>query len=209
MIGFSRDCLASFTSRTRGLKSPDTSGCSLNPGPVWTALGRSSGTLKKLDIDFDQQRHGRDLWDDTIQDDGCAETQDAIISRQLDAVKRQKEKDGKLPQFPHLTCLTISIRALMELMLSEQSSGRLVDVLPSHLEELIIRGYDAKTPTKRKPQLDELVKEKATKLPKLVVVEGIDELIPNGQDVDPYWNDGTQHRHPNGNKENGNDTDSD
>lgn len=100
MIGFSRDCLESFTYRTGGLKSPDTSGCSLNPGPVWTALGRSSKTLKKLDIDFDQQRHGRDLWDDTIQDDEGAETQDTIISGQLDAVKKQKEKDGKLPKFP-------------------------------------------------------------------------------------------------------------
>lgn len=98
----------------------------------------------------------------------------------------------------------------MELMLSGQPSERLVDVLPRHLEELIIRGYDAKTPKANwKSQLDELVKENATKLPKLVVVEGIDKLIPNGQDVDPYENDDTLHRHPNGNKEDGNDTDSD
>lgn len=49
----------------------------------------------------------------------------------------------------------------------------------------------------------------AEKLPNLKVVKGLDEMIPNGQEVDPYNMGDIKHRHPNCNREDGDITDSD
>lgn len=208
IIGFSKDCLESFTFRFGGLKSPDGSGCRLDPRPVWAALGRCSATLKKLDIDFDAATPGRRYWDQHADAEDYEDDDPPYESETY--LEKQKEK-GEPPSFPHLTCLRMGVKALMELMIPAGGDERLVDVLPKGLQELVIRGYDPESPrfpASWKSHIDELVEQMADKLPSLKLVKGIDEVVPNGQDVDHYRNGDLQHRYPNGNKENGSNQDS-
>lgn len=94
------------------------------------------------------------------------------------------EAGGEKPKFLHLTCLRIGAEALMSLMLPFEGEGRLVDALPAGLEELVIRGYNRANATEEsKSQIEEIRERMAEKLPKLKILKGIDELIPNGEDM--------------------------
>jgi hypothetical protein len=192
IMGFSNKCLESFTYRTGALESPDTSGAPVAPGPVWAVLGESSATLKKLDIDFDSQLSHGVYWDDS-EDDGWGDSEDSgedskedMVENVVRAAKERWDAGSKGPEFSNLIVLRIGIEALMTLMLQQEGeSVRLVDVLPRGLEELVIRGYDANAvDSSWKGQIDELVERKATKLPSLTVLKGVDELIPNGKDLE-------------------------
>lgn len=87
----------------------------------------------------------------------------------------------------------------------EDASFSLVDHLPHTLESLRIYGYSKAlkpTTTNSGPadyplvaQISKLLEEKGEKLPNLKVVEGVDEPIPNGDDIEnpdaddaPLWN---------------------
>ena len=191
IIGFSDNCLKSFTYHNGGLHSADTSLALIQPEDIWAILDGSSATLEKLDIDFDSQLSSRERTYWELGPDGKDEASAAIKT-----VKERVSKGGQRPEFPNLKCLRIGIQALMGLMMPP-GSGRLrvIDGLPKDLEELTIRGYSSNVASEDYvQQIEELLENLPTKLPKLTKVEGIDECISNGCDVregDDDYNDST------------------
>ena len=181
VIKFARkDQLESFTYQTGGMISPDTSGAIIDFQLIWAALAHHSSTLKKLDLDLDSQI----MHDHPTHYPGDSEGEEHSDSD--DVVL-------ELLPFQHLTCLRIGIEALLKLMVPPGSSVRLIDVLPPGLEELTIRGYDKDNARKEVKSQLEGVKEGTGKgrLSNLIILEGIDELIPNGEDEkhEDEWED--------------------
>ena len=181
MIGFSDNCLKSFTYHAGGLHDSERSCRMIQPGDIWAVLDGHNATLEKVDIDFDTQLDSLGAW----MDEDAALYNKHEVSAAIEAVKLRIKQDGQWPEFPNLKCLRIGIEALMGLTMPPNSKRlSLVDGLPSNLEELTIRGYDANAAREDYvQQIEELLDYLPTKLPQLTKLEGIDECIPSGRDV--------------------------
>lgn len=69
-------------------------------------------------------------------------------------------------------------------MTSETSDEKLIDWLPSGLEELTLRGYEKGTNPLFDKQVIEVVENRHERLKKLTLLEGVDEFIPNEEDLE-------------------------
>lgn len=169
------------------------------PDMVGRALWCQRGTLRKLDLDWDQysmlpysrereERYDRHTDEDEEEDEEPEwEMVNSVKTADLETGRTYKWTIGSLHDFERLTHLSIGI----EWLFGKKQYGkelpdapyRLIDSLPRSLEYLLIRGYRCGEQAKYDEQIDELMALKESRLPSLQIIEGVDELVPSGKDV--------------------------
>ncbi|KAM0281706.1 hypothetical protein ACHAO9_010546 [Fusarium lateritium] len=108
-----------------------------------------------------------------------------------EVAKEHGDAIGSFNDFPRLTHLSISIMALFGAGGNDQSEPpfKLVECLPPSLEYFCLYGYVRGVNPDDDEHIDEFLAKKREKLPKLKVVQGIEELVPGLKDV--YGNSGS------------------
>lgn len=190
--------LEEFTCTSGGRTTSGGGFWMVHPEMVGRALWCQRGTLKKLDLDWDQysrvpysrEREEREEEDEEGEEDEEPEWEviDSVKTADLETGRTYDWTIGSLHDFQQLTHLSIGIQWLFGKKQYKKklpdAPYRLIDSLPSSLEYLLIRGYRRGDQAKYDEQIDEFMALKESSLPKLKTVEGVAELIPSGRDVD-------------------------
>lgn len=197
--------LEEFTYTTGGRATSGGGFFPVSHGTMGQALWCQRASLTHLDLDLDQYlTAGYDGDRDNVNSDGDDWEVEAAAGNDfedpsLDASTNRVETSdlstgraynstiGSLHDFERLKHLKIGV----ELLLGPNRYGtpvaeapfRLVDALPRSLETLTVRGYTRDQQPRYDEQIDELLASVSEKLPNLRVVEGVDKLVPSGEDV--------------------------
>jgi hypothetical protein len=173
-------------------------GCEMVPGHIGRALLYHRHSLKTLDLDLDYLVHDSDYeLEDELEDeqglhrpvyDPHCDKQDKLDAKsshppRVDDSRPYGSSIGSLHDFLNLTHLSIGIKMLLGV--SFPLSRGFLDVLPPFLESLTLRGYQKS----EVPEYDEAVEElmaNKVKFPKLKVILGLDETIPNSVGADNF-----------------------
>jgi hypothetical protein len=96
---------------------------------------------------------------------------------------------GSLHDFIALKSLSVGVETLLGPPRTGDAQSpdipfRLIDALPKSLEHLLLRGYVKGKVHYYDDQVQGLLDLKSARLPALAVVEGVDEVVPGGEDVD-------------------------
>lgn len=182
--------LTEFTYSVGGRDSGDGSYALLDGEMISKALLFYRKTLEKLDIDVDHHLQSfparypanalpgeTDYWDSHPFGGNTADHSATVFSSQT----------GSLRDFTALTELSIGVVFLFGLAggigdeYESQSQFSLVERLPPNLKYLCIRGYQKGDDVERDHQISQFMSQRRRKLPSLMVVEGVDEWIPNSE----------------------------
>ncbi|KAF4235731.1 hypothetical protein CNMCM8980_003225 [Aspergillus fumigatiaffinis] len=211
--------LEEFTYAVGGRGSSDGSLSIFSPDHVLRALLLHGHSLLHLDLDVEAETPLAEAFDPSLgqaffASDGPSLRSHPIYQQEwAEELQELKAKDDpagcRLPPcslrgFTELKNLSLGIHLLYYLARGigpdqvEDSSFAIVDHLPPSLESLCIYGYEKgmKPQVKGLPddvfdrQLENLLADKAKKLPRLIHIEGIDEFIENATTVEqPQNND--------------------
>jgi hypothetical protein len=211
--------LEEFTYAVGGRGSSDGSLSIFSPDHVLRALLLHGHSLLHLDLDVEAETPLAEAFDPSLgqaffASDGPSLRSHPIYQQEwAEKLQELKAKDDpagcRLPPcslrgFTELKNLSLGIHLLYYLARGigpdqvEDSSFAIVDHLPPSLESLCIYGYEKgmKPQVKGLPddvfdrQLENLLADKAKKLPRLIHIEGIDEFIENATTVEqPQNND--------------------
>lgn len=198
IIGFSTG-IEAFTYRFGG-RSGDGGTASLYSPELAKALTPHRSTMRSLDIDIDNLIHqslGDEVqsWESELNDEEDTKTEDENEdeanndAHTLDSADSKAEgekweevtKSG--PYFPNLTHLRIGIKLALRFV---ELSGKetLAAWLPTGLKELEIVGYRPQESDDITNQVTELVQQREKLLPDLEVLNGVEEYIENGEELD-------------------------
>lgn len=209
--------LEEFTYTVGGRGSTDRSLSIFSPDHVFRALLLHADSLVHLDLDVEAETPLAETFDSALgqhffdnSDGRSPRSQPAYQQEWADELQElQLEQDGQsspcsLRGLTNLKNLSLGIHTLYYLARGigadqvDDASFAIVDRLPPNLEALCIYGYERgmKPQVKGLPddvfdrQLEKLLAEKDTKLPRLSYIEGVEEFIENATTVkQPETND--------------------
>ncbi|KAF4988775.1 hypothetical protein FGRMN_9569 [Fusarium graminum] len=180
---------------------------------IGKALAAHKDTLQVLDVDLDKAIYKRDKRREEKYDydadeknamrprgvqpatNGDRIASDKAVSVSLKYISEDPREYGStigpFHDFPRLRHLSISVLTFFgpwneyvpPFHLSTPAPFRLIDALPSSLEYLCIYGYTRGMSLDTDGHIDEFLAMKDKKLPRLKVVEGIENCVPSLKDV--------------------------
>jgi hypothetical protein len=208
--------LKEFTYAIGGRGSSDGMLSNFIPDHVLRALLMHADSLVHLDLDVEAELPLVHIFDSTLRQHLLDDSEDPSRShpayklewadelQELEPEQSTQSSPCSLRGLTNVKNLSLGIHLLYYLSRGigadqvDDASFAIVDHLPPSLEALCIYGYGKgmKPQIKSLPddmfdrQLEKLLAEKDTKLPRLSYIEGIDELIPNATTVEhPQTND--------------------
>ncbi|KAJ5672641.1 hypothetical protein N7507_001768 [Penicillium longicatenatum] len=209
--------LEEFTYAVGGRGSTDGMLSMFSPDHVFRALLLHADSLVHLDLDVEAETPLAETFDPTLgqhffgnMDNRSSRSQPAYQQEWADELQELQQEQGSqaspcsLRGLTNVKNLSLGIHTLYYLARGigtdqvDDASFAIVDHLPPNLEALCIYGYEKgmKPQVKGLPddvfdrQLEKLLAEKDTKLPRLSYIEGIDEFIENATTIKkPATND--------------------
>ena len=191
-----------------GLWMVDSPGAQIAPALLEKALRQHKGTLRVLDLDIGSAEisdyDGRPFVDPECDPDYTADRyyqmdlaagEGPIYAHELED-GHDTLAVGSLRDYKALTHLSVSIELLTTSMLPQgrigrhESEFRLVDALPANLEYLCLYAYEKGKDEKHDSHVEELMRTKSERLPRLREVVGVDKLVPGVFDKPEGWKDG-------------------
>lgn len=191
-----------------GLWMVDSPGAQIAPALLEKALRQHKNTLRVLDLDISSAEimdyDGRPSFDPEYDPDYTADryykmdlaaSEGPVYAHELED-GHETLALGSLRDYEALTHLSVSIELLTTRLVPgfrtrrDESEFRLVDALPANLEYLCLYAYEKGKDEEHDGHVEELMRRKAERLPKLREVVGVDELVPGVFDKPEGWGDG-------------------
>ena len=191
-----------------GLWMVESPGAQIAPALLEKALRQHKSTLRVLDLDMGSaeisEYDGRPFIDPECDPDytassyyqmDLAASEGPIYAHELED-GHETLALGSLRDYKALTHLSVSIELLTTSMPPTGTIGhgksefRLVDALPANLEYLCLYAYEKGKDETHDSHVEELMRRKSERLPRLREVVGVDELVPGVFDKPEGWEGG-------------------
>jgi hypothetical protein len=191
--------LREFQYSVGGRASRDKGMHIFNPKAFFKATCRHKGTLEILDVDVESQIHLFDIQDEEDKEYAINEY-GSPFERDIDENVRTFlqliwSHGGSLRDFVALKRLSLGINLLLYFAKGvgeqheQKEKARLVNCLPDTLEYLCVRGYHKGENPEHDEHMDELLTLFKSGSSRLNEIKGIEETIPNAENVHNPDND--------------------